>query len=411
MDSQKKPAVVLGAHTMGLAVIRALGEKGVPIIAVSYDRKHMGRFSRYVKERVWAPHPERHEVAFLELLTRLAVRFGGALLIPASDETLSVVSRNKALLERSYVVATPEWALVERLIDKKMTYELALACGVPVPKTVVPGSLEDAERYGRAADFPCLVKPQQSHRYFDRFRKKMVRADDMGQLLAAYREAREEGLEVMFQEYIPGDDAQVVNYNSYFWDGEPLVEFTAQQIRKAPPVLGSPCVVLSRNIPEVIGLARAILRAAGFRGYSCAEFKRDPRDGVFKLMEINARHNLSGLLAVRSGINFPWIEYRHLMEGAEPSGSGFREGLYWIDFERDLAQIGRIRREPHALRRFLRPYFHRHVFAVFDGLDPSPFFGRWAGEAGAWLGRRSRPRKRNGAAAIEPNVRIKGKSI
>jgi predicted ATP-grasp superfamily ATP-dependent carboligase len=390
MESQKKPAVVLATHTMGLAVIRALGEKGVPVIAVSYDRKHVGNFSRYVRERVWAPHPEKQEGAFLDLLTRMASRFGGALLIPVSDETLSVVSRNKTLLERSYVVAAPEWAVVERLIDKKRTYELARACGVPVPRTVVPRCLEEAEGYGRAVDYPCLVKPQQSHRYFDRFRRKMVRADNIGQLLAAYREARDQGLEVMLQEFIPGDDSQVVNYNSYFWDGEPLVEFTAQQIRKAPRVLGSPCVVVSRSLPEVIGPGRTILRAAGFRGYSCAEFKRDPRDGVFKLMEINGRHNLSGLLAVRCGINFPWIQYRHLMEGMEPSGTGFREGVYWIDFERDVAQISRYRRDSYPLRRFLQPYVHRHVFAVFDWRDPFPFLRRWAGEAGDWLRKKSR---------------------
>ena len=33
-----KFAIVLSTHTMGLGVIRSLGEKGVPIIAVYYDR-------------------------------------------------------------------------------------------------------------------------------------------------------------------------------------------------------------------------------------------------------------------------------------------------------------------------------------------------------------------------------------
>ena len=34
-----EPALVLGAHTVGLGVVRALGSKGVPVIAVHYDDK------------------------------------------------------------------------------------------------------------------------------------------------------------------------------------------------------------------------------------------------------------------------------------------------------------------------------------------------------------------------------------
>jgi hypothetical protein len=40
------PAVVLSTHNTGLAVIRALGENGVPIIAVHYQNRDMGYVSR-----------------------------------------------------------------------------------------------------------------------------------------------------------------------------------------------------------------------------------------------------------------------------------------------------------------------------------------------------------------------------
>ena len=53
-------------------------------------------------------------------------------------------------------------------------------------------------------------------------------------------------------------------------------------------------MVLSEHVPEVIEPGRKILQAMGFYGYACTEFKRDPRDGSHKLMEVNGRHNLSG---------------------------------------------------------------------------------------------------------------------
>ncbi|MHC4929380.1 MAG: ATP-binding protein, partial [Planctomycetota bacterium] len=82
-------------------------------------------------------------------------------------------------------------------------------------------------------------------------------------------------------------------------------------MRLSPPDSGVPSVVISKHIPEVVQAGRKLLKAFDYRGYSCMEFKKDPNDGIYKLMEINARHNRSSLLAVKCGINFPWVEYQH----------------------------------------------------------------------------------------------------
>lgn len=369
-----RPAIVLSTDIMGLAVIRALGAMGVPIIAVHYASSDMGYLSKYAKEKVYAPHPEKAEDQFIDLLIRCAAHFGGGLLIPASDETLTTVSRHKDLLEQHYIVACTEWKITELFIDKRYSYALADAVGVPAPKTVVPRSIAGLKRYAQTIQYPCLIKPRQSHRYYELFKTKMVRVDNLDQMVAAYQQAADAGLEVMLQEIIPGDDSHVVNYNSYFWNGEPLVEFTAQQIRKAPPEWGSPRVVMSKDIPEVIEPGRSILRAMGFYGYSCTEFKKDPRDGVYKLMEVNGRHNRSSILAVRCGLNFPWLQYKHLVRGELPSPSHYRTGVYWIMLDKDVRCSAKYyRKERYPLFQYFRPYFRPHVFDVFDWKDPKPF--------------------------------------
>jgi predicted ATP-grasp superfamily ATP-dependent carboligase len=181
----------------------------------------------------------------------------------------------------------------------------------------------------------------------------------------------------MLQELIPGDDAQGVNYNSYFWNSEPLVEFTAAKVRNAPPELGSPRVAVSKYIPEVLGPGRMILQAMGFYGYSCIEFKKDTRDGVYKLMEVNGRHNRSGLLAVHCGINFPWIQYQHLVYGELPKTSGYQTGVYWMDIYRDIGfSLKFFRKEGYTLSQYFQPYRHAHVDAILDKLDLKPFIWR-----------------------------------
>lgn len=372
-------AIILSGHTMALGVVRSLGRMGVPVVLIHYDGRDMAHVSRYVVAAIPAPHPEKCREEFIGLLLRFAGRFAGGVLMPASDESLTVVSQNKALLEEHFIVACPEWEITRRCIDKKLTYALAESNGVPSPRTLLPRSWEEVEAYAGVAEFPCLVKPSQSHLFYDRFKQKMFRVDTRGQLLEVCERAAEAGLEVMLQEIIPGDDSQVVNYNAYAWGGNSRVEFTAAHVRNAPPWFGSPRVVVSEDIPEVLEPGRKILQALGFYGYACTEFKKDSRNGIYKLMEVNGRHNLSTLLAVRCGINFPWLQYRHLAYGELPVVTDYRKGIYWVDITRDLGYSALyFTRERYPVADYLRPYMRPHVFAILDWKDPRPFVQRVA---------------------------------
>jgi D-aspartate ligase len=233
-------------------------------------------------------------------------------------------------------------------------------------------------------------------------RTKLTEVRNFRELRSAYAEASRFGFEVLAQEFIPCPDKEGVNYNSYFWDGEPLVEFTAAKVRLSPPIFGLQRVVVSRRIDEVLESGRKILRAMGFYGFSCTEFKRDSRDGVYKLMEVNGRHNRSCLLAVSCGINFPWIEYMHLMHGRKPCPMPYEEGVYWIDEFRDLMHsIQYFGREGCSIGGYLKPYFRKHVFAVYDACDRGPFFKRCADMGKTAFRRLTSPflRDRNGDAA------------
>jgi D-aspartate ligase len=376
-SGRRIPAVVLSCHTIGLGVIRALGMMGVPVIAVTYENVDMGFVSKYVRHILFAPHPEKSESEFINLLVDKTRFLGDSLLIPADDATLGVVSRHKTYLEKYFIVACTEWEITERVIDKHYTYALANSIGVPAPWTLSPESEADLDKLKEQISYPCLVKPRQSHQYFERFRRKLVRVASPDEMRAAFREADQAGLKVLLQEWIPGDDTHGINYNSYFWDHRPLIEFTAEKVRLSPPGSGVPCVVQSKVIPEVLEPARKILKALKFYGYSCMEFKRDARDGTYKFMEVNGRHNRSTLLAVRCGINFPWIMYMHLTQGRLPHASIRAHDIYWVDEVRDLVSgVGRFQHEHYSFRNFAKPYLHSHVFAVFDWKDLRPFAKR-----------------------------------
>jgi predicted ATP-grasp superfamily ATP-dependent carboligase len=370
-------AIILHAHIVGLGVIRALGEMNVPITVMHYEKIEMGHLSRFVQERIHVPDPRESEEKFIQTILDHASHLRGGVLFPCNDYIVVALSRHKEKLQEFYKVAIPEWDIIKKAIIKKHTYDLAEKLGVPFPKTCVLRSAEDIKKVESHITYPCIMKPCEGHKFYDTYGKKMVRVKNEKELLVSYDKASSLGLEVMAQEYIPGDDHHGVNYNSYFWEGVPLAEFTAEKVRSAPPLLGFPRVVVSKSLPDVVALGRRMLRGIGFYGYSCMEFKRDARNGIYKLMEVNPRNNLSTSLAVTCGINFPWMIYRHLLYNEIINVNQPKYNVYWIDIIKDLVHSIRCRREErYSLSKYLKPYFNPKVFAVFRLDDPLPFLKR-----------------------------------
>lgn len=374
---RRPPALVAGGYTMALAIVRALGDASVPVVVLHYDDRDLAHYSRRAVAGIRVPSPLHDEAGFVAAILRLASVFRGALLVPASDESVVALSRNLEALSAEFVVAALPWPVTERFIDKSVTYGIAEAHGIAAPRTHRPLSRTDLAAQADEIGYPLLLKPAESHRFYEVFRRKMVWVESSAQLHAAYDAATDAGLRVMVQEYVPGGDDAVVNYNAYVADGRTVAEFTSRQVRKAPPRIGSPRVVHAEPIPEVLEMGRATLAAIGFSGFACTEFKRDSRDGGYRLMEVNGRHNLSGLLAVKSGINFPLLQYRHLVEGVLPEVPEARYGLYWTDAFRDVGySVAGLRSERWPLRQYVRPYATPHCDAILDRHDPGPALAR-----------------------------------
>ncbi|MFH1148408.1 MAG: hypothetical protein V1736_11980 [Pseudomonadota bacterium] len=372
-----KPAIVIFSHVVGLGVIRALGRMGVPVVAMHYRESEMAHLSRFVKERIRVPDPGKAETEFIAKLLDLSPRFKGSLLIPTDDFTVVALSRNKETLAGHYCVAAQEWDMTKRLIRKQHTYAFAQRLGIPCPATFIPSSLDDLRSRARGISYPCLVKPCEGHTFFEQFGAKMLKVVNEEDLLATHARVTSAGMKMMIQELIPGDDGQGVNYNSYFVDGAPIAEFTAKKVRIEPPFFGSPRVLVSRHIPEIVEPGRLLIKSLGYEGFSCMEFKKDSRDGIYKLMEINCRNNLTGSLAVRCGINFPWLMYRHLLYGEINPRSGFESDVFWIDIAHDCKRFFVSRKEEgYSLREYVKPYLCKKVFAVLSFTDPLPFLKR-----------------------------------
>jgi predicted ATP-grasp superfamily ATP-dependent carboligase len=289
----------------GLAAIRSLGRAGIPVLAVDHRASALGFRSRYAR-RVPSPDPAVEPEAFVDAL---AAQEPGVLL-PTHDPPLNAVARYRDRLD-GFRFPFPAWDVLERIQDKRFQLETAAEAGVDIPETRYPQSAAEARTAGDELGYPVLLKPAHPVGFKRRFDRQAFRCETADEVDRAYGDAEE--FTPMVQELIPGGDDELYSLGSYLReDGEPLGLFSGRKILQVPPVVGTCRVGESVWVQEIVDAGLRLLRALRFHGISQVEFKRDPRDGRFKLMEVNPRLWQWHGLAAACGIDVPLIAYRDL---------------------------------------------------------------------------------------------------
>jgi predicted ATP-grasp superfamily ATP-dependent carboligase len=306
----------------GLAAVRSLGRAGIRVLALDHRPSALGFRSRYA-EPVLAPDPQDEE-AFVSFLVGLEVE--QAPLYATHDEPLNAIARGAGRLGDRFLYPFPAWEVLSRIQTKRGQLEAAEAAGIPTPRTFYPASAAEARAAAEELGLPVLVKPSSTEGFKRRFKRQAFRCDTLAEVEDAYDRA--EPYEPMVQEVIPGGDGELYTLGSYLRaDGEPLGLFSGRKLRQTPPGVGTCRVGEAVWVEEVVESGLELLRALGFHGLSQVEFKRDPRDGAYKLMEVNPRLFQWHGLAAACGVDLPLIAYRDLTgEPVEPvSANGSRK--------------------------------------------------------------------------------------
>ena len=163
----------------------------------------------------------------------------------------------------------------------------------------------------------------------------------------------------MVQELIPSGPEEMYTLGSYLdRDGEALGLFSGHKLSQTRGYMGSARAGEALWVEEVVEQGLALLRALGFHGISQVEVMRDPRDGRYKLLEVNPRLWQWHSLAAACGVDLPWIAYRDLIGDPLPPARMHGDGKRWAITL--MAGSGRALERP--------PY----VDAVFARDDPKP---------------------------------------
>ncbi|MFO7927743.1 MAG: ATP-grasp domain-containing protein [Halobacteriota archaeon] len=317
-DSVIVPAIGVPSS---LAAVRSLGRAGVDVIAVSSDPNPPSFASTYCTRSVVVPSPSMSLSAYSDALLEVLEKTGSRAILPMREADVYALARSSAAFAEHI---TPMWPSPETLRnaqDRSQLFEAADAVGVPRPETKPLTDWPDHER-------PVVVKPRYTilvDESDDRARYPGVRVYEPEERPNPDAIVEEMGHRPLLQEFIPNGGE--FGYFALFDRGEPVATFQHERIRSHAYGGGASVYRRSVHVPTLDRYGAGLLSELRWHGPAMVEFRRDARDGSFRLMEINPRYWGSLALPIHAGVDFPRYHYQ-LAVGDVPS---IEPGVYDTD--------------------------------------------------------------------------------
>ncbi len=354
------PALVLGSGLTALGVIRTLRRAGIP--AFIYDiRPGLEARSRWYRPAPLDTVPARPGV-LADVLQSVAME--RAVLIPCSDDWARQVSDASAEWSRRFPASIAPSEVIDTLVDKAHLADRLEALGVPHPFTL---RVEGPETLDSLPDHrleSAFLKPRDSQRFFARFGVKGIWISSREQAADRIAELQSAGFELLLQQYIPGPGSLHYFVDGFIDRNGALTGALARQrLRMYPSDFGNSSLMITvppKEVDEALAALKLLLGDLGYRGIFSTEFKRDPRDGLFKLIEVNSRAWWYVEYTARCGVDVCTMAYRDAL--GEPVPRSFE---YEVD------------------ARLVYPYYDIHACREDPGVGGHPLvppgFRAWLG--------------------------------
>jgi D-aspartate ligase len=388
MDN-RAPVLVIQRDGYGdVAIARTLGRLGVPV----YLLAHEGMATPAYYSRYWAgkslwdfSKPENESISrILDAGRAIQADHGERpILLTMADWVAILIERHGDALEPQFVFPRAAQPVIRSLANKWEMHLLANEHGVPTPTTIRPGSRSDVEEFLEAATFPIVLKPADP--YLPHAPSKQI-IDSRQELMDEIdREMDSGSLNFVLQEYIPGDAESVWMCNGYFGpEPERTVVLTGKKLRQVSST-GVASLAICLPNDTVAMQTRSLMEGVGYRGCVGIGYRYDSRDGLYKLLDVNAR--VSAVFRLFRGSNdmdVVRICYLDLTNQTLPETT-LRAGRKWMLEDDVIAAFTAVRKGRLTLAQWLSSVRGVQELHWFAADDPMPLIswlriniGRWA---------------------------------
>jgi len=372
---------------MGLDIGRSLGKRGIPVYALDSDEKAVGKYSKYINFSQ-CPDIEKNDGAdYLQFVVDYVKKIGGKVVLFAlSDEYVLLFSRERENLSKYCIYVMPDHNTLVNLVTKDGLDSIVRKHNLAAPRTYFLDGIWSIESIAERLDYPVILKPTESTYWHTpeitallrkgliACRAKIIKCQTPKELIDSYNSIASIDNRLVVQEIIPGDDSCLVYISFYLnRDSHPLGVFAGRKCRVLPTGFGSASYAQSMIDPELEQLALALLHDVNYRGLGGIEFKMDPRDDRYKIIEFNARFGMWDGLGAKCGVDLAYLAYCDALNiPIEPIRS-YEENIIWVDWQRDTrAAIEYIRKGELTIGQWLNSLKGKKMWAIYSKDDWRP---------------------------------------
>jgi len=318
-----------GDYKNTYAILRALKEKGLKVGILFNNAYSLSFFSKLVDKKFRVktrlrknPNEDRFN-DFKEEVVTILKNNEISVLMPVGNISYKFASFYKYELQKFCNLALVDEDIMAIAQDKRKTFEFAQKFNIPIPLTFNLNTVDEINDLAKKISYPCVIKKTNYNE------SGVIYCNNKNELIENYsllcRKRNGKMSLPIVQEYIVGPGA---GYYGLYDNGKCVGYFMHQRIHEFPITGGASTLAKSVFDTELKILGDKLLRNMNWHGVAMVEFKKDMKDGKFKLMEINPKFWGSFELSHKSGINFAYLNYLVAMQLQVPE-SKYENNVYF----------------------------------------------------------------------------------
>lgn len=305
--------VLLGGDMNCYSVARAFHEE-YGVKSHAFGRYEMGetKYSRIVKMHV-VENIDTDEV-LLQTLANFAAQHPNKIkvLMGCTDDYAALIIRNREALRENYVVPYIGASLMRQLVSKQSFYTLCQCHNIPFPATTICGKTSNlAELEALPFPYPIIIKPSNSIAYWKHSfegMKKVYTAENVDEAKQIITTIFDSGYPdtLILQDFIPGADAGMRVLTAYCDQNAKVKMMCLGHVmleEHTPMAIGNHAAILTEYDEGLMQKIKTFLEEIGYTGYANFDIKLDPRDGSYRVFEINLRQGRSNYYVTGAGLN------------------------------------------------------------------------------------------------------------
>jgi len=372
--------LVIGDDTRSfLSTVRSLGRKGIEVHVAPFDFRAPALASRYIKGIHFLPYYLDGGQEWLDAIRALLREQGFSLVIPCDERGLLPLCLHRSELDIFCPLAIPSPKALEIFFDKVKTRELAESVGVPVAPGRMLARTDTVDSIVADIGLPAVIKEPMSYALPELYVRTSTRIVGERAALGDWLARHDHAGPILLEQMFPGFGLGV---SVLCHEGKVLQAF---EHHRAHEMNGSSYYRKSAPLDPVrLDAVERMVKASAYTGLAMFEFKVNPADGGWILIEVNARPWGSLPLPVSIGIDFPYRLYQLLARRQPTPPVDYPAGRYCRNLVQDMWQArsgaARLVRQPHKLAAHCAGWlwsFHRvalgrehHDTLVLDDLQP-----------------------------------------